>query len=524
MPNIGFLNGTYISRSRGVNTQECVNWYPETYNPNEQAKASLVLYPTPGLKLFVSVPNKKPVRGIYTTSNDRFFCVAGSILYEVSAFGKIYERGTLDGKYTSRVNFADNGPGNDGIIFNSDGSDSGQRKGLGMIIVDGFNGYMFNLTTNTLKKIDGGIFVSSMTGIVDANNNPVDYPGEFVPCSHVVFINGRFVVNQIGSQTFRISEIYDGFHWDPSNIFSAEGLPDNISGLATINNELWLLGDQSSEVFYDSGTTPGIYQRIHGALFNNGTIAPNSIAVNGANIFWLGSSAQGHGQVWTSTNYQPQKISTPSIDFIIENLPNIQDAVGFCYTQGGHNFYILTFTEGNRTLCFDLTTGLWHERGAWNIEKGTMDRFRVNCACFFNGKNYVGDYQNGNIYELSYDDFTDNGEIVRRVRVGSHIHADRKRMYFNGVEIDIERGVGLANPTSPTSQGIVPMIMLQWSNNGGANWSDEDWITLGAVGEYISRAKWTRMGMSRDRIFKVTLSDPNKAVLIAAVCDISTEK
>ena len=532
MPDMGFTGGIYKERSIAVNGQECVNWYPEGYAnkypyetvyTRQRSKAELVLMPTPGLKLFCKLTNGKGIRGCYVTSNNRMFYVAANELYEVTSFGKVVSCGTLGNNATSRVIFADNGVGEDEIIYNTDQTDSGERRGKGMILVDGFGGWMFNLTTDTLTKITGGVFPFSITGYTDTNNNPVDQVGYFPRCTHVVFNDGRFIVNEINTQNWYVSELYDGFHWNPLNKFIAEGCPDNVEAIATINNEVWLIGDQSTEVWYDTGGSP-LYQRIHGAFFNNGTIAKYSIATNGSNIFWLGSSAQGHGQVWTSTNYQPEKISTPSIDFIIENMPNIEDAFGFCYTQGGHNYYLLTFQKGNRTLCFDLTNGLWHERGCWNSNTGIMDRYRASCMCFFNGKNYVGDYQNGNVYELDYETFTDNGSPIRRIRTGCHIHQDRKWLFFSNVEIDFERGIGHANPATPTEQGIDAMAMLQWSDDGGVKWSSESWISMGKAGQYLARLKWTRLGRSRDRVFKLTVSDPAKSVLIAANADISAER
>ena len=532
MPDLGFCGATYQERSIAVNGQQCVNWYPETYAnkypyetvyTRQRSKADLVLYPTPGLKLFCTLTNNKAVRGNHVTSNNQMFYVAGNTLYEVTTFGKVVSCGTLDNNVSSRVYFADNGIGIDEIIYNTDRSDSGQRRGKGMIIVDGYAGYMFNLTTKTLTKITGGIFPYSVTGYTDKSEKPVNQNGYFPKCSHVVFVDGRFIVNEINSQKFYCSELYDGFHWNPFNVFAAEGTPDNIEAVITINNEIWLVGSQSTEVWYDTGGSP-LYQRIHGAFFNNGTIAKDSVATNGSNVFWLGSSAQGHGQVWTATNYQPEKISTPSIDNIIESMPYIEDAIGVCYTQGGHNFYMLSFNKANRTLCFDLTNGLWHERGFWNEASGIMERHRASCICFFNGANYVGDYQNGNVYEFDYKTYMDNGNMIRRIRTGCHIHQDRHRLYFNNVEVDFERGIGTANPATATEQGIEPQAMLQWSDNGGFQWSNEQWISMGKVGQYLSRLKWTRMGMSRDRVFKLTVSDPNKSVLIAANGDISAER
>ena len=119
-----------------------------------------------------------------------------------------------------------------------------------------------------------------------------------------------------------------------------------------------------------------------------------------------------------TNGYQPVKVSTNSIDHMIENLPNIQDAVGLCYTQEGHDFYMISFPTGNKTYCYDISTTEWHERAYWNAPAGKFERFLGNKAAVFNGVPYVADYRNGNIYSLDLNVYTDNGQIVRRVRTG----------------------------------------------------------------------------------------------------------
>jgi len=57
---------------------------------------------------------------------------------------------------------------------------------------------------------------------------------------------------------------------------------------------------------------------------------------------------------------------------------------------------------------------------------------------------------------------------------------------------------------------------LRWSNDGGSTWSNEHWTTIGAVGRYKNRAIWRRLGMARDRIFEVSMTDPVKAVIVSA--------
>jgi hypothetical protein len=58
--------------------------------------------------------------------------------------------------------------------------------------------------------------------------------------------------------------------------------------------------------------------------------------------------------------------------------------------------------------------------------------------------------------------------------------------------------------------------MLRWSNDGGSTWSNEHWTSIGVQGRYKNRAIWRRLGQARDRIFEVVVTDPIKAVIIAA--------
>ena len=59
--------------------------------------------------------------------------------------------------------------------------------------------------------------------------------------------------------------------------------------------------------------------------------------------------------------------------------------------------------------------------------------------------------------------------------------------------------------------------MLQYSDSGGA-WSDELWRDIGKIGAYKTRVRWHKLGRSRDRVYRIRISDPvfvqiNEAIL-----------
>jgi hypothetical protein len=74
------------------------------------------------------------------------------------------------------------------------------------------------------------------------------------------------------------------------------------------------------------------------------------------------------------------------------------------------------------------------------------------------------------------------------------------------------------------AQGVVPKVMLRWSDDGGHTWSNEHWRELGRAGEYGTRVKWRRLGMTqklRDRVYEVSSTDPVKIALMGAELNLS---
>jgi hypothetical protein len=86
----------------------------------------------------------------------------------------------------------------------------------------------------------------------------------------------------------------------------------------------------------------------------------------------------------------------------------------------------------------------------------------------------------------------------------------------NSFQLDMEVGVGLDG----TTQGTDPQVMLQWSDDGGHTWSNERWADIGKIGKRRTRVIWRRLGSSRDRVYRVMVSDPIKVVLIGAELDV----
>jgi hypothetical protein len=100
---------------------------------------------------------------------------------------------------------------------------------------------------------------------------------------------------------------------------------------------------------------------------------------------------------------------------------------------------------------------------------------------------------------------------IRRLRQAPHIHQEHEWMYHHRFQLDLETGIGLES-----GQGVDPQVMLQWSDDGGYTWSNEYWVSAGTMGEQDVRALWYRLGRSRNRLYRVIVSDPVKWAFIDA--------
>ena len=477
MAYIPFIGKHYEDRSSNFNSEKTINMYLE-FSESPLSKSTVELIGTPGLKLFTTVtPTAGAVcRGIYTSSDNRLFTIVGDTLAEISNTGIVTSRGTLNTS-TTPVKMVDNG--------------------VELIIVDGTNGYILTLSSNAFAAI-----------------SDVDFPNG---CTHVVFQDQYFIVNQINTRNYFVSGLLDGTSWNALDFGTAEYAPDNIRSLLTLRSNLWIFCENTIEVHYNSGNADFPFQRIQGAVQEFGIAAKYSVAKTNNSIFWLGSNEEGEGIVFKSTGYNAQRISDHSIEYQIGKMNGIDDAIGYTYQDEGHYFYVLTFQIGNKTFVFDDSNQTWHERSWRNPSDGSNNRHRGLYQTLFNQKNYVGDFENGKIYELDLDTYTDNGDVILRLRRGPHIHDSEKRIFYNSIQIDMQEAVGLV-----TGQGSDPQLTLEWSDDNGPM-KNTRYLDMGKVGEYGTRVKTTRLGSSRDRVFQITITDPVKVHLINMIADIEQE-
>lgn len=332
--------------------------------------------------------------------------------------------------------------------------------------------------------------------------------GAFTGGNTVDIVDNYFVYNRPNSQQWAASTALSPI--TPALSFSSkDGAPDNLVSLIVDHREVYLLGEASSEVWVDVGSFPFPFQRIPGTSTQHGIAAKFSVSRVGNSFAYVSRNNRGEAQIMMMNGYVPTRISTHAVEQTLLN-KYIDDAIAWTYQQEGHECYVVSFPTLDLTWVYDISTQMWH-KWLWVDTTNTYHRHRGNCSAVFNGKVYVGDHSNGQIYLLDPTNYTDNGGEIRRLRRAPHLVSDLQRQYLDELQIQFQPGVG--NQSNP---GQTPQAMLRWSNDGGSTWSNEHWTSIGKVGQYNNRAIWRRLGWSRDRVFEVVVTDPINAVIISA--------
>lgn len=467
---IPFVGPAYVARSVNADAQRAVNCYLEI--DNSSPRAPLAMYGTPGTVRKFTFP-AGPVRAGWKEGAFSWW-LAGNTVYRVDgnfAVVVVGEIGTASGEV--------------GICSN------GQQ----ILIVDGVGGWLIIVSTSSLSSITSAGF-----------------PAGVRRCTYQ---DGFFIVTgQPASQSFWINKTpYEGGTWDALDFASAEGSPDNTVGIISDHRELWLFGELSAEVWINTGSSDFPFQRAGNTFIEHGCAAAGTIAKADNTVFWLGADDKGSGIVWRANGYTPVRISTHAIEKAFAGYV-IADALAFTYQQEGHIFYVLTFPTSSKTWVYDAATQQWHERAWRKPLTGDVTRWRANCSVYAHGLHLVGDFENGNVYALDLDVYTDDGDPILRLRRTDASEGLQNRLFYASLQVDMETGVG-----NSVGQGVAPLLMLRYSNDGGHTWSNEKTATAGKIGEYSARAKFNRLGAGRNRVWELSMTDPVKWAIFGAVAE-----
>jgi hypothetical protein len=466
------LGQSYVERSPNFADNRLINMYARTAPSDSKTVGSFFRCPGTTLKATLTGQTGSEVRGLWQLG-DYAYAVCGTGFFKIAA------------DYTATQITGPNISGSGPVSMDDNGTQ--------IFIAANPDGYIYNASTEVLVQITDEDFLGAVT---------------------VGFLAGSFIYNVPNSQQFQYTAILDGTDIDSLDFASAEGAPDKLVALHIDHLEAWMFGVYTTEVFGSTGQTDNPYQRIQGAIIEQGCAAAFSVAKQDNSLFWLGRNKQGQGIVYRANGYTPQPVSTDAIEYAISQWSSLDDAIAYTYTQDGHPFYVLTSPSGNETWAYDCKTQLWHQRAYLDPDTGDLQRSRGNCHVLFNGEHLIGDNgdgltDTGKIFSMDLNVYADAGAANKWLRSWRALPPGQNnlnRTVQHALQIDMQTGIGLNS-----GQGSVPTVLLRWSDDGGHNWSNYHSANAGAIGRTGTRVFFRRLGDTeklRDRVYELSGTDP----------------
>lgn len=478
----GFVGPAYTARSSAMADEELINLYVETVmsqssiSPTSSyggrnAQTAMSLLGTPGLSVFAVLPGTP--RG-QCLAGGRSFAVGGSKFCELAADGTVTVRGDVGNDMLSAS-----------IAWNS----------IQVLIVSAGRAFCFTLATNVLLEV-----TAQLAGV------PVrcDYDDTY------------FVVMFQNSNKYQMSQVLDGSTWPGQLVNEVSVFAENIVSIICNHRELWVFGPARSQPYQDTGSTE-VFDVIPGALIETGCVSPFVPCLLDNSVFWVSQDIRGGRMAWRSNGYTPQRVSTYAVEYDLSTYTQAQIGalVSYAYQDGGHLFWVLYVPGSSWSWVYDVSEGLWHKRAKWANGQYAA-HWGWNHQYAF-GLHLIGDWNSGNLYQMSTALVTDAGAVKRWLRRSPTVITEMSRVYHAELTIDVEAGLG---PQPPLLDGAgkprAPQIMLRWSDNRGKTWSNEHVVGLGKAGEYNARAIWRRLGQSRYRVYEASGTDPIPWTIIDA--------
>jgi hypothetical protein len=381
----------------------------------------------------------------------------------------------------------------------------------------------FTFGTDGLTKTGGDFATGSMSSFIVINSSaPSTFPGG----TDIVFMDGYFIVNAPNTNYLYSSNLNDGRTWNAANRTSASADPGTIVGLAIQKKELWVLGANRIEIYYDAANSPGFpFSPRDGMVMTIGCNSLSSIVTLDNGIMFLDSrnyivqTQTSDYLVNTTSSYELKIISTIPLNKEFGAYQTTSDCVGMEFLQNGHLMAQFDFPTEKKTWCYDYSLGYWLERPYHDSSLEQFGSYLGQYSAQYQNLLLTGGRQSGKLYIMSPQYYDDNGEGIFRIRTVGPFNKE-----FDLITVDELRLRMTSGLASQSGLGSDPQISMRYSIDGGHTWSPSIAMSIGKVGEYAKMIVWPPLGMGREWFFEFTIVEPINFSLIDASARVTIEE
>lgn len=444
-------------RYKFIGATSLLNAHAEKLDPD--AKGPLAVLPSDGIVEFVDEATT-PCRGlIYLEDLDKAYSIHDNGAYKITYSGGVAA--------ATRV----------GTIPGSDPVQISRNQ---------------NASPQVAVRCDAGIYIIASDAVTPITDT--DLPSDPVTSEYVSGYN----VAGFEDRTFYISDINDSLTYAALDFATFQQKAGKLVKIVEDNGELVAFCSRWMEVWKDTGNPDFPFEPL--SFTSRGLMAADAVTRCDRTLMFPGDD----GIFYRLDNYNPVRISTHSIERLIQGDASQADMRAFSWSRGGHAFACLSGTDWTR--CYDASTQVWHTRQSYGY-----DTWRGRYSMQAWGKTIVGDGLSGKLGYLDSDTFTEYDDTMLWGVDSPPLHVFPNGGIVDAIHFDLATGYGLLS-----GQGSNPKVMLQTSTDGGNSFGNYRELELGATGHYATRVTARRLGRFGPKgiVFRLRISDPVVRALV----------
>jgi hypothetical protein len=332
------------------------------------------------------------------------------------------------------------------------------------------------------------------------------------PPTSLAYLDGYGVL-PIANGRYMLTGIDDFTSIDGLDEGTCEANPDAIVRAHELEREMLFFGTATTESHQNTGDADFPFTRSQ--AIDVGCAAADSVCpVDMPDGKALAFVAHDH-TVRLIRGYSTVVISTNEIEDKIRRLAEAGTIGGLRATSwswGGRFFYSLSCPEWTRV--YDAKTQGWHDRESYGLS-----RWRIGKVVRFAGKLIAADALTGQLYQMKDEAYAEGSDPLVMQIITPPVHAFPYRGRINTLYIDAASGAGI-NTTA--AQDLDPVMLIDWSKDGGESWSAPEQVSLGRLGQNATRLRpIRRLGTFGEKgiVFRFRISAALKKLVIDAKID-----
>lgn len=239
----------------------------------------------------------------------------------------------------------------------------------------GFTDFLYSTGIATVLITDGTVLSEiSATNIVTVCVDP-DLPVPHLPTPK--YYDGYLLLVKSTTGDCYNSDLDAPLVWTPGNFITAEIRPDNVSGIAVLNNYFVLFGSQSIEYFYNAGNPTGTPFARNDVFVKLTGLVSTTVSAYGNKLYVVGAKTESIADVYELEDFKLVPIGNPAIRrWLAQALQGV--IVGAIISMNGQDFYAINDTD--KTYYVALETKLWSQ-----LKWKTTSDFRLTSQTVLTG-------------------------------------------------------------------------------------------------------------------------------------------